>query len=224
MFEFLTLKNLPEMQLSVLRPSSRTRPAIRLVKDGAVKAVVKDFSPLGAFFRNTAGRFLVWRETLIYRRLQGIEGTPELFRVIDGLALVIGEIPGRSLENLEREVTLTESFFDELELLVEKVHDRGIAHCDLKKAANTLLGENARPYIIDWGAAILKREFRWYPLNLVFQRFLIDDSLAIIKLKVRHIPEKVSREEIERCNRRSRAERLVRRIRDILRQLLQRVV
>ena len=224
MFEYLTLQNLPEMQMEVIRPPSNTRPAVRRVGDGNVRAVVMDFSTLGTVYRNTAGRFLVWREARAYRRLRGLEGTPELFRVIGGLALVIREIPGRTLENLEQERILDESFFDDLESLVEKIHQRGIAHCDLKRAANTLLGDDGRPYIIDWSAAILEREFRWFPLKPVFRRFLMDDRLAVVKLKVRHIPKNVTRGEMDRYNRRSRGEHLVRAIRDRLRQLLQRVV
>lgn len=224
MFEFLTLQNLPEVQSELVRPPSSTRPAVRRLTDGTIRAVVKDFSTLGYLFRSTAGRFLVWRESKAYRRLRGVRGIPRLFRVIDGLALVIEEVPGRSLENLEREVRLPESFFDDLESLIERIHEKGVAHCDLKRAANTLLGEDGNPYIIDWGAAILKNEFGWYPLNLVFDRFLVDDRLAVVKLKMRHIPEKVSPGDIERYSRRSRGEILVRTIRDRLRYLLQKVV
>jgi tRNA A-37 threonylcarbamoyl transferase component Bud32 len=224
MFEFLTLKNFPELQSAVLRPATSTRPAVFRVMDGEVKAVVKDFSRLGFLYRNTVGRFLVWRESKAYRHLQGVDGTPRLFRVIDGLALVIEEIRGRSLENAYRDITLPPSFFNELEDLVSRVHERGIAHCDLKKAANTLLGKDGRPYIIDWGAAILEREFRWYPLNLVFKKFVTDDHMAVVKLKICHIPESVSSKEWERYNTRSRGECLVRSIRDRLRNLLQKVV
>ncbi|MFO8091278.1 MAG: hypothetical protein R6U13_15680 [Desulfatiglandaceae bacterium] len=224
MFEFLTLQNLPEIQSAVLRPNTNTRPAVLRVIDGEVKAVVKDFSRLGFLYRNTVGRFLVWRESKAYRHLRGVDGTPRLFRLIDGLALVIEEIRGRSLENAYRDITLPASFFNDLEDLVNRVHKRGLAHCDLKKEANVLLGEDGRPYIIDWGAAIHEREFRWYPLKLVFKRFVTDDHMALVKLKILHIPESVTRKEWERYNTRSRGECLVRSIRDRLRHLLQKVV
>jgi len=224
MFEFLTLQNLPEIQSQVLRPATNTRPAVYRVTDGGVKAVVKDFSRLGFFYRHTAGRFLVWRESKAYRHLRGIDGTPKLFRVIDGLALVIEEIRGRSLENAYRDITLSASFFNEMEALVNRFHERGIAHCDLKKEANVLLGEDGRPYIIDWGAAIFEREFRFHPLDRIFQRFLKDDLMAVTKLKLAHIPETVSRAEKARYDYRSPAECFIRAARDRLRRLLQKLV
>lgn len=224
MFEFLTLQNLPEIQSAVLRPNTNTRPAVLRIIDGEVKAIVKDFSRLGFLYRNTAGRFLVWRESKAYRHLRGVDGIPRLFRLIDGLALVIEEIPGRSLENAYRDINLPASFFDELEDLVNRVHERGIAHCDLKKEANVLLGEDGRPYIIDWGAAILGREFKFHPLDLIFKRFLKDDLMAVIKLKLAHIPETVSRGEKARYFYRSPAESFIRSVRDHLRRLLQKVV
>lgn len=224
MFEFLTLKNLPELQSAVLRPATNTRPAVFRVMDGEVKAVVKDFSRMGFLYRNTVGRFLVWRESKAYRHLRGVDGTPRLFRVIDGLALVIEEIQGRSLENAYRDITLPSSFFNELEDLVNRVHARGIAHCDLKKEANVLLGEDGRPYIIDWGAAILEGEFKIYPLDSIFQRFSRDDLMAVIKLKLAHIPETLSKEEKARYAYRSPAECFIRGVRDRLRRLLQKIV
>ncbi|HDR16301.1 MAG TPA: hypothetical protein ENN79_12610 [Desulfobacteraceae bacterium] len=224
MFEFLTLQNLPETQSLLVRPPTNTRPAVRRVQSGKVQAVVKDFSRLGFLYRNTAGRFLVWREAKAYRHLQGLDGIPELFRVIDGLALVIEEIPGRNLENAYKDFTLPISFFNELEKLVNRVHERRLAHCDLKKEANVLLGADGRPYIIDWGAAIFEREFRFYPFNIIFQRFLKDDHMAVVKLKLAHIPEAVTSAEKARYAYRSPAECLVRAVRDLLRRLLQKVV
>ena len=223
-FEFLTMRDLREMQWEILRPPTNTRPAIRRVSNGELRAVVKDFSTLSPVYRNTAGRFLVWREAKAYRRLRGIRGIPEFYRVIEGLALVIQEIPGVNIENLGKDAALGESFFRDLESLLTEVHEKGVAHCDLKRAANTLVGEDGRPYIIDWAAAILDSEFKWYPLNLVFRRFLLDDLFAVIKIKLRHIPEKVDPAEMARYNRRSQGEKLIRSVRDRLRALLQKIV
>jgi serine/threonine protein kinase len=183
--------------------------------------VVKDFSANRWFFRNTAGRFLIWREARAYRELKGMEGVPALYRVMDGIALVVEEIPGKSLEDLEQEKKLPPTFFDELQALVVRFHCRGIAHCDLKRAANTLLGDDGHPYIVDWAASIGEAEFRFPIVRLIYQRFLLDDQMAVIKLKLRHIPESVSLEEKARYGYRSTGEKLVRGIRDRLRDILQ---
>lgn len=223
MFDELKLSNLPKKQCGIVRAPSGTRPAIRVVEKNGVRAVVKDYSANRFVFRNTVGRFLVWRESKAFRKLKGLRGVPTLYRVIDGLALVIEEIPGRSLENLEKEVRLPESFFFALKTLVDEFHKRGVAHCDLKRAPNTLLGDDGQPYVIDWGASISDGEFRISPLDLIFRRFILDDYMAIIKLKLRHIPDAVSQDERDRYNYRSSGEILIRAIRDRLRQFLQRI-
>ncbi|MBW1998663.1 MAG: hypothetical protein JRJ29_11940 [Deltaproteobacteria bacterium] len=194
-----------------------------MVEENGVRAVVKDFSSNGLLYRNTVGRFLIWREAKAYRRLKGLEGVPRFFRVMDGLALVVEEIPGRSMEDLEKDTTLPEEFFQSLKALVKAVHDRGLAHCDLKRAPNVILGEDSSPYIIDWSSAISWREFRFFPLNLIYRRFLQDDLNAIIKLQLRHCPESISSGELRRYHHRGKIERLVRRIRDEARDLLQKI-
>ncbi len=223
MFETLRLSNLREKSGCMLRPPSSTRPAIWTVDEEGLRAVVKDFSGNRFLFRNTVGRFLVWREAKAYRKLKGTEGVPAWYRVVDGIALVVQEIPGRSLENLEREMKLPEAFFDELKELVTRFHMRGLAHCDLKRAANTLLGDDGRPYIVDWAASISETEFRFPPLRLIYRRFLLDDQMAVIKLKLRHSPETVSLEERARYAYRTSGEKLIRGIRDRLREILQNV-
>ena len=224
MFKSLILSDLKKKQCGLLRDSSSTRPFIWIVEENGVRAVVKDFGANRFFFRNTVGRFLIWRESKAYRRLKNLRGVPTLYRVINGLALVVEEIPGRNLENLEKEIRLPDTFFDALKDLVDNIHRRGIAHCDLKRAPNTILGHDGHPYIIDWGASISKREFRFYPLNLIYRRFLLDDYMAITKLKLRHTPETVTQKERESYNHRSRAERMIRAIRDSLRDLLKKIV
>jgi len=223
MFETLKPSNFLKKQCGIVRRPSSTRPAIWVVEENGVRAVVKDYSANRFFFRNTIGRFLVWREGKALRKLNDLKGVPGLYRVLGGLALVMEEIPGRSLENLEKEMRLPESFFSALKDLVDGFHKRGVAHCDLKRAPNTLLGDDGLPYVIDWGASISKGEFRISPLDLIYRRFLLDDHMAIIKLKLRHTPEAVTSEERERYDHRSGGEKLIRAIRDRLREFLQRI-
>jgi len=224
MFHDLKLADLPEANCGVLRKSSNTRPTIWVIEKDGIRAVVKDFSRNRFLFRHIAGRFLIWREAKAYGRLAGIKGVPAFYGVIEGLALAVAEIPGRSLENLEKEVLLPFHFFDAMENLVNAIHQRGVAHCDLKRAPNTLLGADGMPYIVDWAASISKSEFCLPPLPMVFRRFILDDELAIVKLALRHCPDWVSPPKKARYHYRSRGERMIRAIRDRLRELLQKAV
>ena len=223
MFESLKISDLPHQNLGVLRKPSSTRPTLWVVEKNGRRAVVKDYSSNRFLYRNTIGRFLLWREHKAYRRLKGLKGIPTCYRVIHGLALVIEEISGRNIEGLEDEGGLSEEFFNQLQEVVEKVHSRGIAHCDLKRAPNILLGQDDRPYLVDWSASISEREFRFFPLNLIYQRFLQDDLNAITKMKLRLCPQSVSPEEARRYFHRSRTEEMIRSVRDKFRNWLQRI-
>lgn len=223
MFDTLKLTDLPGKQRGILRSSSGTRPTIWVVEDNGIQAIVKDFSTNGFFYRNIVGRFLVWRESKAYEKTKHIKGVPHLYRSIDGLALVIEKIQGKNMEELEGKKKISQVFFDNLKDLMDRFHQRGVAHCDLKRAPNIMLGTDGLPYIIDWGAAIFQKEFGFYPLNLVYRRFVRDDYMAIIKLKLRHAPEMVSSEEKERYSRQSSGEKFIRSVRDVLRYVLQKI-
>ena len=223
MFETLILSDLPKRQCVLLRKPSSTRPAVWLVEENSVRAIVKDFSTNRFLFRNTFGRFLVWREVKAYKKMNGLRGVPVLYRVIGGFALVIKEVPGIDLEEAENETKLPDGFFDALKEVVNGFHERGVAHCDLKRAPNILVGHDGNPYIIDWGAAIFKNECRVPPFNFIYRRFLRDDYNAITKRKLRLSPELITPEERARYDHRSWPERTIRGFRDRLRGFLQKV-
>ena len=223
MFDSLNLSDLQKSRCVVLRKSTSTRPTVWCVEKDDVRAIVKDFSSNRFFFRNTIGRFLVRREAKAYTKLQNLRGIPTLYRVIDGLALVIEEIPGIDLGRIKKASQLPEGFFDVLKELVEKYHERGLAHCDLKRAGNIILGHDGFPYIIDWAAVIFRSEFKIFPLNHIYRRFIQDDYNAITKRKLRFSPELVTSEEIAVYDHRSWLERAIRGFRDRLRVFLQKV-
>ena len=103
MFESLKLSDLISKQYVILRKTTSTRPTLWVVEENGVRAVVKDFSTNGFLYRNIIGRFLIWRETKAYRRLRALKGVPKCYVVMAGLAIVLEEIKGRSLEGLEKE-------------------------------------------------------------------------------------------------------------------------
>jgi len=224
MFDSLKLSDLPKGQGTVLRRSSSTRPTVWHIEDNGIRAIVKDFSSNRFIFRNTVGRFLVRREAKAYKRLKNLKGVPALYRVIGGVALVIEEIPGIDLGTAKRRINLPDNFFDALIDLVESYHERGLAHCDLKRAGNILLGHDGRPYIIDWAAAIFETEFRFFPFNYIYMRFVLDDHNAITKRKLYYSPELVSEDEKRKYDHRNWFEKGLRTLRDRLRELLQKIV
>jgi len=57
MFQLLTIKNLPEKQIRILRQQTNARPIIHLVEDNGIQGVVKDFSVNVFIYRNVSGFF-----------------------------------------------------------------------------------------------------------------------------------------------------------------------
>ena len=224
MLESLKLSSLTENHCEVLRHSSNTRPVIWVVEENRVRTVLKDFSNSKFFYRNIIGRFLIWRERRAYETLKGLKGIPTYYGVIDGLALALEEIPSRPLKKHNKNIKLSDSFFDNLKNIIDSFHKRGLAHCDLKNGANVLVGHDGRPYIVDWSASISKKECRFFPLNRIYLRFVLDDYFAIIKLKMRYAPETLSPEEERQYAYQSHVERGVRVIRDSLRKILMKIV
>ncbi len=242
MIESLKLADLPKKSCRILREPTNTRPTIWLIEERGTRAVIKDFSSSGFVFRNTVGRLLIWREAKAYRQVEGIEGVPAFYGVIQGMALAVEEIKGINLEELERQIRplkldpglkdeevlkaasrFSADLFKKLKELVDHIHDRGIVHCDLKRTPNIMLGDDGQPYIIDWASFMSKREFRFFPFNLLYNRFLVDDCLAIIKLQVNNLPDSVTAEEKARYLHRSGAEKVIRAVRDFLRKMLQKM-
>jgi RIO-like serine/threonine protein kinase len=224
MFDHIKLSDIPEKQCRVLRKASGTRPVIHVIEENGKRAVVKDFSTNGFLFRHIVGRFLVWREKRASARLTGVEGVPVLYGTIDGIALVMEEVSGQRLKAAHRSTGIPRGFYEDLHSLLSTIHGRGLAHCDLKRDPNIIITGDNRPYIVDWSASISSRECRFFPLSLVFKRFLRDDMNAITKLKLKYSPELVTREERDLYINRGLFERLIRRIRDGARRLLKRIV
>jgi serine/threonine protein kinase len=223
LFKSLTIKNLTEKQIRVIRQPSNTRPIIRLVEDNGIQGIVKDFSVNGFIYRNIIGRFLLWREGRAYQKLQGIKGIPVFYRKIDGLALVISKVPGKDLGQLSEEEKPDLEFFQRLTKLIQECHRHGIAHCDIKRSSNIIIDDFGNPHIVDWAAAIEVKEFFIYPFKIIYRRFIEDDFKAVTKLKMRYCPEGITHEEKQSYIRRSIVERTIRAVRDVARKCLQKI-
>ncbi len=207
----------------VLRYPSSTRPLVWVVEVNGKRAVVKDYRLNGFFYRNIVGRFLIWREKKAYMRLRGVEGVPYYYGSYNGLTLLTEEVQGKPIEEIEKRMNIHDDFFVKFDRLVDTIHKRGVAHCDLKRAGNVIMGNDGNPYIIDWSSAIFESEFRFFPLNFIYRRFILDDLNGVTKYRLRHNPERVSPTRMRIYTYRSPLERLVRKVRDHLRDLLKRL-
>jgi len=223
MFEDLSLSDISKNRCSMVRKPTSTGPAIWRIEENGHKAIVKDFRYNGFLYRNIIGRFLIWREAKAYRNLRNLKGVPAFYGSLGGITLIVEEIGGTDIEELEVISSLSDTFYKELKDLIKKVHKRGLVHCDLKRAPNIMLGSDGKPYIVDWASAISKREFRFFPMKLIYERFIKDDLNAVTKLRLKYQPEKVSQEDKDLYMKRSRLELLVRTVKDWFKDSLKKI-
>jgi predicted Ser/Thr protein kinase len=103
-------------------------------------------------------RYLLRREHAVYERLAGVPGVPRTYGLIDGEHLALEYIPGPSLRTHEHELEDRAGFFAALLETLRAMHAAGVAHADLKRKANIIVGPGERPWLIDFGIAAKRGE------------------------------------------------------------------
>jgi len=115
---------------------------------GAVVVKKAHASPL----LHRAGLRALRREAAVYERLRGVPGVPRSYGLVDG-HLVLEHIEGPSLRQHEMRLEDREGFFARLLATLDAMHAAGVAHGDLKRKDNVLVGAGEQPYVIDFGVA-----------------------------------------------------------------------
>jgi RIO-like serine/threonine protein kinase len=154
----------------------------RFCKDGECW-VVKDFKPRSFFVRHTYGAWMTGVELSALRLLSGLKGFPqEPFR-LDRFAFAYRFTLGKGIGS--HSAVSSPAFFEELEQLVEKMHERGVAHLDIRAAKNILITDQGEPFILDFQSyAPLKR------LPCFLRNLLVNiDRSAVYKHWERKFPD-----------------------------------
>jgi len=134
--------------------------------------------PLGALWRS-----LLRREHAVYERLDGVPGIPRSLGLVGGEYLALELIAGPSLREHEARLADREAFFARLLTTIEAMHDAGVAHGDLKRKDNIIVGPGERPYLIDFGIAVRRSARNGFFNWLVFRHIEQMDLNAWVKLK-----------------------------------------
>jgi serine/threonine protein kinase len=128
---------------------------VRLLDTAAGPVIVK--RPIGHGAARALRVAMLRRERAIYRRLDGVPGVPRCLAP-PGAAddeLVLEYVAGPSLRDARLPAGERERFFSELLELIRAVHAAGVAHGDLKRKDNIIVGPGGRPYLIDFGTALV---------------------------------------------------------------------
>ena len=152
--------NLAERTHTQLSSGGWTKANVVLAEDGDRSVVVKDFATPRSTLRRHFGRWLLRRELRAYRALAGHPAVPRVVDQLDDLALVLEYRPGILLSrSLRGEVP--KGFLAELREAIELMHERGVAHLDLRHRSNILAGEDGHPVLLDFASAICFRRGGW---------------------------------------------------------------
>ncbi len=142
------------------------------------------------------GEWLTRREVQIYAKLQGTPGIPRLIGMLSTAAGFLHEfVPGHPLGRDER---VSDTFFDELFGLLRHLHQRDIAYVDLNKRQNVLVGDDGRPYLIDFQISLDWPPRGWRglpPFRWLLARFQHEDVYHSLKHKRRLRPDLLTDEE-----------------------------
>jgi hypothetical protein len=139
--------------LQVLSRGGWGNPDVLLVRDARGLAVVKDFGARSGWVRAWIAPWLVRREMRAYRALAGHPAVPGLLGRVDRLAFALEYRPGAIMSaSLANEVPA--GFVQELYEAVRLMHERGVAHLDLRHRSNLLAGEDGHPVLLDFASSV----------------------------------------------------------------------
>ena len=132
-------------------------------------------------------------ENRVYQHLSGFTAIPACYGLVDNQYLVLEFIQGlpfRSQRPLDEG-----AFFKAFLQNIHDMHAMGVAHFDLKKRDNLLVVDGHTPCLIDFGAAIVRKN-GFHPVNaFLFNMASRFDYNAWIKLKYNNQFQLISAED-----------------------------
>jgi len=191
----LSLDELRRHAVSTFRRGGGSRADVLLIRVDGRQAVLKDYSGADPWFRRLVGPLSVRREARALAQLEGVPGVPRLIRTIGREALLTEYLGGASTSEKKKNKGLDPEFFARFYRLVEQIHRRGVAHCDLRSEGNILVTPDGDPAFVDF-TAHFRRPRRRNPLTRwMFERFCQADRVAVARLKHAVWPELLTEEE-----------------------------
>jgi hypothetical protein len=146
------------------------------------------------------GRWQCGREVELYRHLAGLSCVPALLGRVSDTAYLRAFVPGRPLADRP---PVPAGFWANLDGAMRAVHSRGVAYVDSNKPENILIGEDGRPYLIDFQIAWRCGPRAHAPRRWWLARLQREDLYHVLKHKRRFARESMTPDELETVRRRS---------------------
>ncbi len=164
------------------------------------------------------GEAAIRREYGVYSIIDGVAGVPRCLGLIDNRTLVLEHIEGTTFRRGEVQLDDWEGFFVKLLDTLRSIHALGVAHGDLKRKDNLLIGPDERPYIVDFGVASIEKRATMPWSNAIYRWMHQYDYNAWVKLKNRGQLDNLSAEDAA-LYKPTATERVARTIRTIWQKL-----
>lgn len=100
------------------------------------------------------GRLLARRERRFHELADDVPGIQPFVEALDETSYALRFLPGRTLDTLASAPGEGGVFFDRLRAIVDQLHARGIAYCDMNKRSNIVVRPDDTPALIDFQIAI----------------------------------------------------------------------
>jgi len=186
-------------EFTVLVQGKGVKADLRRVEWQGVTLVVKTFLnkswPVRWF-----GRYQIMREARAYHRLEGMTGIPVLHEGPDPYTLVMDHVEGQRLTRIRRETTPKRPVVEKLHGLITAMHERGVAHLDLRRRDNILVDTGGNVHLIDFATAHVSRPGT-LRRRFLFPRFRSIDRGAFLKWKRLLTPEDLTEREQRKLRR-----------------------
>ncbi len=170
---------LETVDLSAIAPLARSNQGeVRRYQHGDLDLAIK--SPSGRGLLRWLRRQSLRREYRIYRSLEGLSGFAPC-RGFIGDRLILDYIEGSEL--CDTVLVDRGAFFDRLLATIQAMHERGIAHGDLKRQENLRITGAQEPVILDLGTAVMYRPGAGALNRKLFEFLRQTDLNAWVKLK-----------------------------------------
>tara|TARA_B100000427_G_scaffold207983_1_gene173157 strand:+ start:540 stop:1190 length:651 start_codon:yes stop_codon:yes gene_type:complete len=148
------------------------------------------------WWSKSINKWSIKREYRVYKKLKGLDGIPNCYGLTDQGKLVLEYIDGGSYRDKQFELDGNNHFFDALLELIKSMHNLGVAHGDLKRKDNLIVDQNLKPYLIDFGTAVINYDQSGSLKKIVFNFLKKTDLNAWIKHKYKRSYQNISNEDL----------------------------
>lgn len=175
--------------------------AATAVYRGLTKSLICKFNrvqPIGFLDMKWLGKRLADRERKALERLSDLPNLPRPCKEVRVDGKVLPNAAAREFLNghpLTSGELVNSGFFPSLKTLLAQMHGRGLAYVDLHKRENIIVGDNGKPYLIDFQICFdaTNPRLRWIPgVRMLLSYLCRSDDYHLLKHVIKHRPDQAA--------------------------------